>query len=195
MKKVFTTSAMLFCLFALQPVQANSQLEGVTVPDTRVVDGTTVKLNGLGLRLATMLKVKVYVMALYLETPGNDAATIINSDDAARIELHMLRDVDAKDMRKAWSEGFEKNYQGSADLSSELAALKAATGDLKEGEVLAFEQRWEAFSSGRGNIRPEQGNEILGLARRHGIEPAPLHWMVHSLSERLNEHAEAATGR
>jgi hypothetical protein len=139
MKKVFTTSAMLFCLFALQPVQANSQLEGVTVPDTRVVDGTTVKLNGLGLRLATMLKVKVYVMALYLETPGNDAATIINSDDAARIELHMLRDVDAKDMRKAWSEGFEKNYQGSADLSSELAALKAATGDLKEGEVLAFD--------------------------------------------------------
>jgi fatty aldehyde-generating acyl-ACP reductase len=66
---------------------------------------------------------------------------------------------------------------------------------LVEGEVLAFEQRWEAFSSGRGNIRPEQGNEILGLARRHGIEPAPLHWMVDSLSERLNEHAEAAAGR
>ena len=139
MKAIFSICTAIFCLLAMQPVVADSQLEGVTVPDTRVVDGTTVKLNGLGLRLATMLKVKVYVMALYLETPGNDAAAIIASDEAARIELHMLRDVDAKDMRKAWAEGFENNYQGSADLSAELEALKAATGDLKEGEVLAFD--------------------------------------------------------
>jgi fatty aldehyde-generating acyl-ACP reductase len=66
---------------------------------------------------------------------------------------------------------------------------------LVEGEVLAFEQRWEAFSSGRGNIRPEQANEIQELARRHGIEPAPLHWMVDGLSGTLHERAEVAPGR
>jgi fatty aldehyde-generating acyl-ACP reductase len=60
---------------------------------------------------------------------------------------------------------------------------------LVEGEVLAFEQRWEAFSTGRGNIRPEQASEIQGLARRHGIEPAPLHWNADGLSGTLNEHA------
>jgi len=147
MKAILSISAAMFCLFVLQPAVAENELEGVTVPDTRVVDGTTVNLNGLGLRLATMLKVKVYVMALYLETPSKDAATIIASDEAARIELHMLRNVGAKDMRKAWAEGFEKNYQGSADLSAELEALKAATGDLKKGEVLAFD-----FSSDNVNV-------------------------------------------
>jgi hypothetical protein len=86
-----------------------------------------------------MLKVKVYVMALYLETKESDAAKIIDSGEAARIELHMLRDVDAKDMRKAWAEGFDKNYQGSTDLSGDLETLKAATGDLKKGEILAFD--------------------------------------------------------
>ena len=66
---------------------------------------------------------------------------------------------------------------------------------LVEGEVLAFEERWEAFSSRRGSIRPEQANEIQGLARRHGIEPAPLHWMTDDLSGRQREQVEVATGR
>jgi hypothetical protein len=118
---------------------ADTTLEGVTVPDTRTVDGTTVNLNGVGLRTATMLKVKVYVMALYLETKSSDPAAIIDSTGAARIELHMLRDVGADDMRKAWDEGFENNYTGSADLSAELKALKAATSDLGEGDLMAFD--------------------------------------------------------
>ncbi len=121
------------------PVSAERTLEGVTVPDTRTVNGTTVTLNGLGLRTATFVKVKVYVMALYLETPGSDARSIVDSTGAARIELHMLRDVGAKDMRKAWDEGFEKNYTGSADLGRELEALKTATSDLGEGDVMAFD--------------------------------------------------------
>ena len=131
--------AVLLTVLLAAPALAEKELAGVKVPDTLTVEGATVTLNGLGLRLATMLKVKVYVMALYLESPSQDAAAVIASQDAARIELHMLRDVDAKDMRKAWEEGFEKNYQGDADLGAELDALKAATGDLKEGEILAFD--------------------------------------------------------
>jgi fatty aldehyde-generating acyl-ACP reductase len=65
---------------------------------------------------------------------------------------------------------------------------------LVEGEVLAYERRWEPFSTGRGNIRPEQAREIHELAQRHGIEPAPLHWIVDGLSGRLHEDAEVAAG-
>lgn len=118
---------------------AVAALEGVQVPDTRLVDGTTVTLNGVGLRTATFLKVKVYVMALYLETPDGSAASIIDSPQAARMELHMLRDVGADDMRKAWTKGFRDNYRGSSDLSAQIGSLKAATGDLEDGDVLAFD--------------------------------------------------------
>ena len=134
---------------------AETELAGVKVPETRTVDGTPVTLNGLGLRLATMLTVRVYVMALYLESPGRDAAAIVASDEAARIELHMLRDVGAKDMRQAWTEGFEKNYRGSADLGAELEALKAATGDLQKGGILAFD-----FNGARVTVR--SGGEPTG---------------------------------
>jgi len=63
------------------------------------------------------------------------------------------------------------------DLPALLSA-RYATGEshacLAEGEVLAFEERWERFSSGRGRIVPERAEEILGLAQRHGIRPAPM---------------------
>jgi fatty aldehyde-generating acyl-ACP reductase len=47
---------------------------------------------------------------------------------------------------------------------------------LAEALVLAYEERFVPFSRGRGEIKPAQAHEILGLARRHGIEPAPLHY-------------------
>jgi predicted amino acid dehydrogenase len=45
---------------------------------------------------------------------------------------------------------------------------------LAEGEVLALEGRWECFSGRRGRIVPERAAEILALAQRHGVRPAPL---------------------
>jgi fatty aldehyde-generating acyl-ACP reductase len=63
-----------------------------------------------------------------------------------------------------------------------LLSTRYATGEshacLAEGEVLAFEERWEPFSSGRGRIVPDRAAEILGLAQRHGIRPAPLCFAV-----------------
>ena len=44
---------------------------------------------------------------------------------------------------------------------------------LAEGMALALEKRWEPFSSGRGGITPARTAEILALAARHGIQPAP----------------------
>jgi len=43
------------------------ELAGVTFPDQISVDSRTLLLNGMGLREATILKVDVYVAALYLE--------------------------------------------------------------------------------------------------------------------------------
>ena len=47
---------------------------------------------------------------------------------------------------------------------------------LAEGIVLALEGRLESYSRGKGRIRPEPAAEILGLAERHGVRPAPLHF-------------------
>jgi hypothetical protein len=45
---------------------------------------------------------------------------------------------------------------------------------LAEGVALALEGRFEPFSRGRGNIVPERAAEILAIAGRHGLTPAPV---------------------
>lgn len=45
---------------------------------------------------------------------------------------------------------------------------------LAEALVLAFEERYEPYSRGRGQVRPDRAAEILALAGRHGIRPATL---------------------
>ena len=83
--------ALLFALLA--PAQART-LAGVDLPDTVVVDGATLRLNGMGLRAATALRVKAYVGGLYLEQPSSDAATVIDSHQRKRVTMKFLRDID-----------------------------------------------------------------------------------------------------
>lgn len=47
-------------------------------------------------------------------------------------------------------------------------------GCMLEGMVLGLDARYEAFSQGRGNITEARMEEILDLAERHGVVPAPL---------------------
>ncbi|MEJ2541564.1 MAG: hypothetical protein P8188_16625 [Gemmatimonadota bacterium] len=70
-------------------------------------------------------------------------------------------------------EGWE-NDSPLGDLFYRFPAPAVAHGCMLEGMVLGLEGRVEAYSWGRGNITPERMAELEGLARRHGIVPAPL---------------------
>lgn len=86
-----------------------------------VVDGETLVLNGLGLRLATAFKVNVYVAGLYVPEATQDAQAILDSAGPRKLVMHFLRKVGAKDLNKAWKKGFADN---AGDL---LPALKERT--------------------------------------------------------------------
>ncbi|MEO6132496.1 MAG: hypothetical protein ABIQ02_11655 [Saprospiraceae bacterium] len=53
------------------------------------------------------------------------------------------------------------------------AAPDIIHGCLLEAMVLAFEKRYENYSTGKGNITPEKIEEVFDLSRKHGIYPAP----------------------
>jgi len=111
----------------------------VEFPDSVDVDGRTLALNGLGLRLATMLKVKVYVAALYVAERSPDAARILAAGAPRRIELHFLRDVAADDLDAAWDEGFAHNAPAQLPaLRGKIAQLKRWMSDMRAGQRLVF---------------------------------------------------------
>jgi hypothetical protein len=84
-----------------------AEVAGVKMPDTMTVEGKTLKLNGTGLRKKIFFK--VYVAALYVETPSTDPATIIASDQIKSITLHILRSLGGAQIGDAISDGFWRN--------------------------------------------------------------------------------------
>jgi hypothetical protein len=86
-----------------------AELAGVTLPDSRVVDGTRLILNGIGLRTYSFLGIKIYVAGLYLPQRSSNAEAILHAREPKVLDIHFLRDVDAEAAHKSWRNGFANN--------------------------------------------------------------------------------------
>jgi Chalcone isomerase-like len=128
------------CALALTVSRTSAaEISGVKLPDQVTVAGKSLKLNGTGLRQATILKVNVYAAGLYLEKPSGDGEAIANSDQTKSIEMAMIRDVSARQMAEAFSEGFDKNcVAGCTELKPHIAKLQGLLKDLKKGDTLTI---------------------------------------------------------
>jgi len=130
---VVTAIALLF--FAA-PAGA-AELQGVTFPDTATVGGKTVKLNGMGVRIAYVF-VKVYVAGLYLETPTHDGQAATQADEAKRMQLQFLREVTHEEMVDAMKEGFE--HTGTPALQPQIDRFSSFfTEPFEEGAQATFD--------------------------------------------------------
>lgn len=111
----------------------------IQFPDTVKAGSADLVLNGLGIRKATLLRIKVYVGALYLPQKSADAAAILSANGRWRLVLHFVRDVDAGDIRDAFQDGFQKAAgEKFGSLQTRIAALNAQVVDFKSGQALAF---------------------------------------------------------
>jgi hypothetical protein len=131
--------ALVAALLGLSPSLSARELAGVNMPDRVASAGRSLVLNGMGIRKATFLKVKVYVAGLYLERKSADANTVIGSAQAKRLVLQFVRDVTRDQIVEAWQEGFEKNAgQDLPRLRARIRQLSGWMADLHAGDVLTF---------------------------------------------------------
>ena len=131
-------SLVVITQVAFSSAQAATLAE-VDLPDQATVGSKTVVLNGLGLRTATVFKVKVYVIGLYLESKSNDAEAIIASSGNKRIAMHFVHKVTAKELRGGWTEGFEDNTKDTAGIKNEIEKFNASMRDVKEGDSIVLD--------------------------------------------------------
>jgi hypothetical protein len=123
-------------------VAEGKECKGVSFPDQAQVEGSNLTLNGLGMRQATALKVNVYVAALYVAKPSSDANALLASNTPSELILQFVRNVGADDIRKGWSEGFEKNAKDQLPaLKERIAELNGWMADVKSGERLTFSRK------------------------------------------------------
>ena len=153
------------------------ELYGVKFPGEKVIEGKTLKLNGLGY-LKKMGFVKVYVSGLYLEEPTQDGNTVIDSEQVKYLETHYLT---SKATAKKISEGFielmeeanppelvKKNRAAidkyAAWLDKDMAPGLTSSSTYVPGKGLTLTYQGEV----RGTI---PGNEFMQMYYRYNVGP------------------------
>jgi hypothetical protein len=134
-KTAIPLAVVVFVLTSLDLSAAS--LAGVTLPDTVQVGGTTLVLNGLGLR--TKFTVKVYVAGLYVQQKSSDSSAIIKADAPKRIVMQFVHSASKQQMTDAFDEGFKDNTPDAektmkADIDHFLGALEA----VKNGDQMVI---------------------------------------------------------
>jgi hypothetical protein len=110
MKRILVLVTMLVFVVGAGSVSFAGDMEilGVTFPGEKVVEGKTLKLNGVAYRKALGF-VKVYVVGLYIEHPTNDAQEVINSEQVKHLLTHYLtKRATAKKLHDGYIEAVEK---------------------------------------------------------------------------------------
>lgn len=82
---------------------------GVTFPTEKVIEGKTLKLNGVSpvKRFGT---IKVLVVGLYLEKPSKDPTTVIESEQVKHVHFHYLTSMaTAKRLRDGFIDQIKKS--------------------------------------------------------------------------------------
>jgi hypothetical protein len=127
---------ILVTMLLITPAAWAGTLAGVTMADEVVIAGTTLHLNGMGLR--RKIGTKIYVAGLYLEQITNSADAALNASGPKRFAMHYLTDrATNKRMIAAWIRGFKMNSPDIYEiLEDRVMTFVNSLGDMKVGDVV-----------------------------------------------------------
>ena len=116
-----------------------AELDGVRLSDTLQVGGTTLHLNGAGMRTWSVLGIHVYVAGLYLTRATSDPGEILQSPEPRLLTVTFRHDVSAQASRDAWREGLENNCQAPCRLDpADMRDFLASVPDMRKGDSYAL---------------------------------------------------------
>jgi hypothetical protein len=117
---------------AQSPAPAGIEISGVRYAPTVVVGPSPLQLNGAGIRYKAVFK--VYAAALYLGAKATTPDAVYGAPGAKRLHVVMLRDIDANELGKLFTDGMQKN-------ATREEFGKSIPGTLKLAEVFAAKKR------------------------------------------------------
>lgn len=98
-----TAAALLACSSAF----AQMTVADVKYDADATVNGSTLHLNGAGIRFKAVFK--VYTAGLYLEKKADTPQEVLSQKGPKRLRIVMLREIDAAELGKLFSRGMEDN--------------------------------------------------------------------------------------
>jgi Chalcone isomerase-like len=131
-------------VFAALPAAA-LDVAGVRVDEKLRLGGSELVLNGSGIRYAAAGLVRVYVASLYLPQKRSNAVEIAALKGAKRVQINLLREINANDFSKGLMGGMRANLsqadqQKHFDSLLKLGNIFGQIPTLKKGESIIVDQ-------------------------------------------------------
>ncbi len=145
---------LLAAAAALPFASAHAQMDvgGVKYPATASLGGSSLVLNGAGMRYKFV--VKVYTAGLYLTHKAGTTAEVLSAPGPKRIHIQMLRDLDGNELGKLFTKGMEAN-------APREEFVKCINGVLKLSEIFASRKQLNSGDSFSVDYVPGVGSTLL----------------------------------
>ncbi|OGB16463.1 MAG: hypothetical protein A2W72_13060 [Burkholderiales bacterium RIFCSPLOWO2_12_67_14] len=176
---------LCLCLGTLQAEAATVELSGVTLEDRVSLAGSSLQLNGAGVRYKAVFK--VYTAGLYLSQKASTPDEVLAAPGPKRMTITMLREIDSSELGKLFSRGMEDNMERSAfsKLIPGVMRMSQVFSDhkkLKEGETFVLD-----WIPGTGTVLTVKGKvegepfkepEFFNALMRIWLGPKPADWQL-----------------
>lgn len=144
--------ALPLAAFATDTVEVG----GVKLETTAQVAGTTLQLNGYGVRYKAVFK--VYAAGLYLNAKATTPEQVLGNTGPRRMYVVMLREIDANELGKLFTKSMEQN-------SSREEFSKVIPGVIKLGEIFAARKKLAQGEYFSVDYVPGQGTSIVVMGK------------------------------
>jgi len=172
-KRVAISLSALLVTFGIAASADAGTCGGVSMSDSKTLSGTTLQLNGMGIREATIFSVDVYVAGLYVENKSSDGSTLAEADSKKQLILHFVRSVKKKKIVEAYRESFQKLAGGESGKLNRLLGWMQSTDEGEQhrysyipGEGLTV----EIGGSKKGTI---EGDQFASTFFKIWLGPSP----------------------
>jgi hypothetical protein len=145
---------LLAACAALTLGSAHAQVEvaGVKYPPSAQLGGSTLVLNGAGVRYKFV--VKVYTAGLYLPRKAETPEAVLAMPGPKRMHVVMQRDIDANELGRLFTRGMEDN-------APREEWSKSIPGTIKLAEVFSARKKLVAGDAFFVDYVPGQGTTIV----------------------------------
>ncbi len=114
------------------------EFEGLTISDSEILGEETLPLHGIGVRKATLLGIKIYMIAFYYPIKLVSADELLAKPKNFVIRLKFLRDVSREKIVDAFRSGFQKNSVDLKNFSSSWKLLDQILRNFTKQDELTF---------------------------------------------------------
>ena len=152
-------TALAATAISFSAAAATIDVGGAKIEDTIELQSSKLQLNGAGVRYRAVFK--VYAAGLYLGKKAGTPEEVFATPGPKRMSITLLREIDANELGKAFTKGFEENSP-KAEMS------KLIPGLIKMGQIFSDQKKMVAGENFTIDWIPGTGTVITVKGKQQG---------------------------